>query len=400
MPDPKVSIGLNNLPTDGFSLDQEGMTQLKLGVSQLFTRGDSLAIKAKQLDIASSRYPLLAEDRKAKLKSLVSQFWLDAYLAQKTIELIEKDRALFEQMAEVAKASYSNVVGKTSQHDVIRAQLELIQLEDRLTVEQQKLEMSLTKLNEWLHTYHEGDQINAYNFEQPIAHFKLPAKLPVIQLKNAIIFKPENYSRNKVADILLNHPAIRVVDISQQVAKKSIALAKQQYQPQWGVSASYGYRDDMPSGDSRADLFSVGVSFDLPLFTADKQDQQVSASIAEAQAIKTDKLLLTKQMLSAIESEIKQLKRLSERQNIYQQQLLKQTYEQAEASLTAYTNDEGDFSEVVRARIAELNARVAALQIDIEALKAVVRINYYFTEHEFSQTARATSSNFQQHGAH
>ena len=35
--------------------------------------------------------------------------------------------SLFEQMAEVAKASYSNVVGKTRQQDVIRAQLEIVQ---------------------------------------------------------------------------------------------------------------------------------------------------------------------------------------------------------------------------------------------------------------------------------
>ncbi|MCF2833098.1 hypothetical protein L1273_16775, partial [Pseudoalteromonas sp. DL2-H6] len=38
-----------------------------------------------------------------------------------------------EQMAEVTKASYSNVVGKTRQQDVIRAQLEIVQLDDRLT---------------------------------------------------------------------------------------------------------------------------------------------------------------------------------------------------------------------------------------------------------------------------
>ncbi len=136
----------------------------------------------------------------------------------------------------------------------------------------------------------------------------------------------------------------------------------------------------MPSGQSRADFFSVGVSFDVPLFTKKRQDKEVAASVADTEAVKTEKLLLTKKMLSAVEKEIKQLNRLRERQAIYEQQLLIQTHEQAEASLTAYTNDDGDFAEVVRARIAVLNARIASLQINVEALKTVSRINYFFSD--------------------
>ena len=44
----------------------------------------------------------------------------------------------------------------------------------------------------------------------------------------------------------------------------------------------------------------------------------------------------------------------------------------------AYTNDDGDFSEVVRARIAELNARVEALDIEIDRLQTISQLNYFF----------------------
>ena len=33
--DPKVSLGLTNLPMDGFDFGQEGMTQAKIGISQI-----------------------------------------------------------------------------------------------------------------------------------------------------------------------------------------------------------------------------------------------------------------------------------------------------------------------------------------------------------------------------
>jgi len=378
LPDPKVSISMMNLPTDSWDFDQEGMTQFKVGVSQMFPRGDSLEIKEKQLKIEASKFPLMREDRKAKLKTKVSELWLDAYQAQKTIALIESDWTLFEQMAEVARASYSNAVGKTRQQDVIRAQLEIVQLEDRLTAQKQKLETTIALLNEWLHVYDSSNLDDVFDFDSQPNAFGVSDQLPTIRLENPSLLKSTGYSRNKLAIEFSDHPAILAIDIKRKVSEKGIELAKQQYKPQWGVNASYGYRDDMPSGDERADLFSVGVSFDLPLFTENRQDKQVAASIAESEAVKTEKLLLTKQMISAVEKELRQLNRLSERQSLYKDNLLKQMHEQAEASLTAYTNDDGDFAEVVRARIAELNARIAALKIDVETLKTVARINYFF----------------------
>ena len=387
LPDPKVSLGIMNLPTDTWDLDQEGMTQLKVGVSQMFPRGDSLEIKKDQLKIESTKFPLLREDRKAKLKSQVSQLWLEAYLAQQTIKLIEADWSLFEQMAEVAKASYSNVVGKTRQQDVIRAQLEIVQLDDRLTSQKQKLETTIARLNEWLHIY-DADRLNeSFNFDAQPLEFSVSKELPSIRLKNPTVLKASNYSRNILAQELANHPAILAIDVKRKASEKGVELAKQQYEPQWGVNASYAYRDNMPSGDSRADLFSVGVTFDLPLFTENRQDKQVAASIADSETIKTEKLLLTKQMISVLEKELRQLKRLSDRQSIYQEQLLKQTHDQAEASLTAYTNDDGDFAEVVRARIAELNTRISALRIDVDALKTVTRINYFFAHSQSKSNA-------------
>ncbi|WP_105167473.1 TolC family protein [Pseudoalteromonas sp. T1lg23B] len=380
LPDPKVSIGMMNLPTDGWDFAQEGMTQFKVGVSQMFGRGDSLAIKSNQLKLSATQFPLQRQDREAKLQSNVTQLWLDAYLAQRTIALIKQDRVLFEQIAEVAKASYSSVVGKTRQQDVVRAQLELIQLEDRLTVEQQKLETAIAQLNEWLHIYDASNLAAAYDFDNQTSILTVSGELPRLELAYAQLLKPANYSRNELAKLLINHPVNRAIDVKQQVSEQTIALNKQQYQPQWGVNASYGYREDMPSGMSRADLFSVGVTFDLPLFTENKQDKQVAAAIAESEAVKTDKLLMVKQMISAVEKELKLLNRLSDRQALYATQLLKQAHYQAEAALTAYTSDDGDFAEVVRARIAELNARIAALKIDVDALKAVSRINYLLTQ--------------------
>jgi outer membrane protein TolC len=246
LPDPKVSISMMNLPTDSWDFGQEGMTQFKVGVSQMLARGDSLAIKEKQLQIEASKFPLQRANRKAKLEAMVSQLWLDAYLAQQTIMLIESDRALFEQMAEVAKASYSNAVGKTRQQDVIRAQLEIVQLEDRLTAQKQTLEGTIARLNEWLHVYDGSDIERGFDFDAHATGFKVAEDLPTIKLDKPELLKASSYSRNQLARAFEKHPAILAIDTKRKVSEKAIDLAKQQYKPQWGVNASYAYRDDMP----------------------------------------------------------------------------------------------------------------------------------------------------------
>jgi hypothetical protein len=53
--------------------------------------------------------------------------------------------------------------------------------------------------------------------------------------------------------------------------------------------------------------------------------------------------------------------------------------EQADAALNAYTHDDGDFAEVVRAKIDQLNAGIEALDIEVERLKTISEINYFLT---------------------
>ena len=95
LPDPKVSIGLANLPTDGFDFGQEGMTQAKVGISQMFPRGDTLLIKREQLKIESESFPYQRKDRESKVAVTVGSLWLDAYRVQESIALIEKKQNTF-----------------------------------------------------------------------------------------------------------------------------------------------------------------------------------------------------------------------------------------------------------------------------------------------------------------
>ncbi len=380
LPDPKMSVGVLNLATDSFDFNQEPMTNFRVGIAQVFPRGDSLDIKRRQLDLSSRQYPFQRENRKGKVTVAASQLWLDAYKAQESIALINKDRSLFEELVDVAQARYSSAMGGVRQQDIIRAQLELTALDDRLTVLNQQREMFLQKLSEWLSDYFLGEysQITGVDSLLQSSTVMLARELPDIKMLDRTLYLSQTTtSPQALFEYMSQHPAVTAVERKIESSAAGIELAQQKYKPEWGVNAAYGYRDDDPLGNDRADFFSVGVTFDIPLFTSNRQDKQYQSAVSQTAAVRSEKWQLVRNLVSSFEAAKVQLRRLHERQTLYQMQLLPQMHDQAEASLTAYTNDDGDFAEVVRARIAELNASIGALSIDVDIQKTIVQMNYF-----------------------
>lgn len=359
-----------NLPSDSFDFGQEAMTQLSVGVTQMFPRGDSRALARRQKQQFGLQQPLLRMDREARVAATVSQLWLEAFKAEESIRLIEGDRALFEQLVDAAEASYATALGRARQQDVIRAQLELTRLDDRLTTLNQQKESAQQQLSEWV-----GELADS-TLAGPLPILELPASARLTDNRSPT----QPLSRQHGYAWLRLHPAVQAEDRRIDSMATGVELARQKYRPEWGVTAQYGYRSEDPMGRERADLFSVGVSFDLPLFTSNRQDREVSAAVARAEAVKTDKLLLVRQLMAKLETARAQLKRLDQRQTLYRRQLLPQMSEQAEAALGAYNNDDGDFAEAVRSRIAELNAKIDALAIAVDRQKTIAQIRYLLAQ--------------------
>jgi outer membrane protein TolC len=367
LPDPTISIAVANVPIDSFDFGQEPMTQLVMGVGQTFPRGDTRNLRRQQLLEISEQQPLMRLDRQAKVAVMVSQLWLESYRYSEAIRLIEQDRSLFDYLADVAESAYANALVRTSQQDVIRAQVELTRLDDRLATLRQQRDTVLAKLAEWLP-------------DSEVASLQIATALPDLAIANRFNGAPtSSLSESEITRALLAHPSLQILDQIIQVSSTGVALAKQKYKPQWGVNASYGYRDDDPFGADRADFFSVGISFDVPLFTGNRQDKEVQSAIASQEATKTDKALALRTMRASLDSVLYALERLNQRNTLYTERLLTEVHDQAEASLNAYTNDSGDFSEVMRARIAELNTNIDFLNIRIDRLKTIAQINYFFT---------------------
>ena len=381
LPDPKISIGMANLATDTLSFHQEPMTQFTLGISQKFPRGDTLSLRNKQLTAKSKQYPFLRQNRKAQVALTVGKLWLNAYKMQQSILLIQQSKSLFEQLIDVAETRYSSTVGKVQQQDIISAELALSRIDDKLLQFTQHKNDYLGQLTQWLITMKQ-DNNSTFSDQAIKPQFPLlSVKLPEINLDNkALVFAKRQYSTTDLVNYFAKHPAVIALDNKIKSVTFNKALAEQKYQPEWSVNARYGYRGDDMLNNTRADLFSVGLTFDLPLFTENKQDQQLNAAVSQIEAVKTEKQLLLRQLLGAFSSAKGRLLQLNKRLDLYQHKLLPQFHQQADIALSAYTNDRGDFGEIVRARIDELDATIDHVTMTVEQQKLHLALNYLFSK--------------------
>ena len=372
LPDPMLSLSFQNLPVDTFDFGQEPMTQFKLSLSQQFPRGDSRSLRKRRLEWQANQHPHLRVDRRARLSVIVSELWFDVYLAQQSIKLIETDRYLFEQLVDITQASYTSALGNTRQQDIVRAQLELTRLEDRLISLELTRAVTRRKLSEWVNEV--GDDMPGTN----LSALRLPDELPTVTLTSEKLFKLSGPDSSAAyLKHFANHPGILAIVNKIRASDSEVALAREQYKPAWSINASYAYKDSVdPTGQSRPDLFSIGVSLYMPLFVGKRQDKNLEAAISRREAVKTERWLLIRNIIASYESHRARLIWLDRRRALYRSQLLPQALVQMEASLNAYTNDSGDFPDVVRSRIDQLNSRIEMLEIEVERRKTMFQLNY------------------------
>lgn len=369
LPDPSLSLGLANVAVDTLDFDQEPMSQLKMGIAQNFPRGDTRKLRRRQREEEGAVQPLLRENRKAELVLTVSLLWLDSFMVEQSIALIERNYFLFEQLVDISHANYIATSGPSRQQDVIRAELELSRLKERLIDLRRRSAVANSALMEWL--------------EPHLLEQVLPSALPELSIDGAPnsqgtgdFMQNGRGLKSSWASRVQRHPRLQAMDQQLRLSSTDIELAEQQYKSEWAVNASYAYRDDDPFGQDRSDFVSVGITVDLPLFTKNRQDQQVKAAHHRRAALQAERDLLFRQLFATFEKAWVDLLGLDQREQFYRENLLPKMHDQADAALAAYTSDGGDFAEVMRARIAELNTDLMALELKVDRQKILAKLRY------------------------
>ncbi len=344
LPDPKFRTGLYNLPLDDFDIERNPTTQLRLGLQQRFPRGDTRKYRA-----AKKRSLAELERRRAVLERLrirrdLRKTYLDAWYQAGALRILRDSRRLFENLTDITEVQYGS--GSSSQQDVLRAELELSRLDDRITRVQSMEEQARAKLSRWV-----GQA--AWN--------RLDENTPRI---------PTAPDRQVIASKLADHPELRVQQARIEALQQDVGLARAQYKPGWMVGAEYRKRfGDNPDGSDRADMAAVMLSVDVPLFTEKRQDKRLAASKKRLAAADLDQANIRRKLLERLARDESARQRLRERLARYENRLQEEAEQNAAAALQAYQSGTADFTALMRARITELDIHVQALKLRTDLLK-------------------------------
>lgn len=356
LPDPTMQVGLLNFPTDTFARGQEAMTQVQVGIQQAFPPGDSLAIRAQQTRAMSTAERARSRARAREVVQAVRESWIELHYWRRAEQVVAANRALFEQLSAITSRQYA--AGRHNQQDVLRAELELSALEDRLTEIRSRQEVNRAELARWI---------------GPAAHSALQSEKPHV---------PAPPERALLESRIQDHPVLAVEAALVQAQQEGVSLARQAYKPGFSVGVAYGARSgNNPDGSDRADFASASVTVQLPLFRAKRQDQRLAARQrlhAAATLSRDEKYLQLQRMLEVNYSE---RERLQQRLELYEKQLLPQAASNTKASLSAYQNDRTDFTTLIRARMTELDVRLRALRLAADLARVETKLLYLAGEH-------------------
>ncbi|NQV87194.1 MAG: TolC family protein [Woeseiaceae bacterium] len=341
LPDPMLRVGLNNYPIQSGGFSTEGMTSAAVGLQQAFPAGKSRSINVRRQQWLASEMTENAEARGRNVLAATRQAWLDVYYWERAHALVSESRPFFDDLATITRSLYG--VGRKNQQDVLRAELELSRLDDRLIEIERQRSRSRAALGEWI----------GHDASRPVA-----GQLPVWDQVPTL---------ESMQTALLQHPMLRAADAQVDAQTAGVDLANERSKPNWALDVAYSYRDGFqPSGESRSDFISVGVTVGLPFLRKKSVDSNLSAALQEKTAALSSREQILRGLGSQLEAEYARWNDLARRLTLYETRILGQSNENAEASLLAYQSDRGDFANVMRAYVDDLNTRIdhTRLQVD------------------------------------
>ncbi len=339
LPDPQLTTGFVNVPTDTYSLRQDDMTMTMVGVRQSFPPGDTLNLRSRRAQKELTREEARLETERRQLLRQVRQTWLEIHFQEKSLQLLQAVRRLQEKQLEAAEGRY-RAAGDMPQA-VPRARQALARVNEREPMVKAQIARARAQLARWV-----GDA----------AALPLPAELPALPA----VARDFDAAR---------HPELQATEAMHNAARLDVDMVRQEYKPGWMLDLSYGSRRPMPDGTRRPDMVTAMVTFDLPLFRSKRQDRR----LAEKQALENGARLETedkrRELAALHQSARAEYEALAARAKIFEDQLLPAIRRETQTTVAGFARDQTETREA-QMKALEAEQEYARLRADLAKTQA------------------------------
>jgi outer membrane protein, heavy metal efflux system len=312
LPDPRLTMGVQNLPTNSFSFNQEMMTSKMIGLSQTFPfygkRGLRREAAADEANALEGDY----KEEGLKLEKDVKSAYFDLYRIKKDLEVLDKTGTLLDSLLKITQSRYS--VGLGNFKDIVKTQVEQSLLVDkRLTLERDER----TKRAEIGALLGRGAPVTGTVQDVKPAALALDAKA---------------LSESAIA----NRPALKAASDRIKEGEAMLQTAKKDYYPDFTISAQYMERDRLDTGVEPSDLVTTLVSVNLPVWRKSK----LAPAVLEASLLKDEaereRDAKVNEIKAQVASLVEQVNKDGSTIKLYREVIIPQAGEDINAGLAGY----------------------------------------------------------------
>lgn len=346
LPDPKLVMGLDNLPVTGkddWSLSRDFMTMQRVGISQDLPNAGKRRARVAQAEalIADAEFTTRAERLTARRNTALA--WLASYFSAARLALQSDLSSENELLAKTVAARYA--AGTANAADTLLPHREALVLAD----EKDDLLAAQAVANAQLAQVLGADARIAPAAELP--HFTIDVE----QLRRHLEL----------------HPDVRVADARLAGANAALREAEAAKHPDWTVEFDYQHR-----GPRYGEMVSAQVSVDLPLFSAHRQDPLIAARAEDVSALDEERAAMLREHQASLERDIADYQRLQNQAQRMDQQRLPLARQALDLAYQAYGANSGSLAELLEARRALAVLRLEALNLNAALLSAAAQLYF------------------------
>lgn len=330
LPDPRFTYGhfIEEVET------RVGPQRNKFGISQMFPWFGKIEARTRAAGAGAEAVRRRYEAKKLELFFEVKDAFHEYVYLARAIEIARENLELIEDFEQVALTKY---IGAATGHpDVVRAQVELAQLEDRLRTLEGLRAPVVARLDAVL---------NRRSAEPP--------PWPMREQQDAV-----GIDRRRIKQLLLaRNPELQALDFDIESARSRVELAKKKFYPDIGVGVDWIRTDDalMPgTRDSGKDPVMLTLSLNLPVWRKSYEAAEIQAR-AIARKTRLEKTQMENTLIARVERVLYDYEDSQRKQRLYGDILVPKAQELIAASESAYQGGTIDFLSLIDAQRTLLN---------------------------------------------
>ena len=352
LPDPVLKAGIDNLPVSGgerFSLGADFMTMRRIGISQELTSIDKRRRRAELYGEEAAKAQAARNAAVARIERDTALAWIDSHFARLARALAADQARQAGDEALAAEAAYR--AGRGSLADVAAAHGALASARDSADEAAQRERSAALVLRRWT-----GVEAGGEGGVQLAA----PPAMDALRLDAA-----------SLAGLLLQHPDIALLARQERIAQAEANVADAARKQDWSVEVAFQQR-----GSGYSNMVSVGISVPLQWDRPQRQDRELGAKLALAEAARAESEEARRAQLAGIRALLAEWESDRERHQRFEQEVLPLSRQRTEAALAAYRGGKAALADVLASRRNELDAAMQALQLHAQTARAWAQLNY------------------------